>query len=208
MVLANEPAVGTLDIRWSSVRSHAQCDIGIGEPILRRPARRTSCSATGCCPQQRLQLSNISLSESQPACNTNQYGVFCRVDLSISGHCHALQLQKELNERRTPATDRRKSIHCGIKIKMRLFSFAECRFGQTTLFVIEAQHAEDLLNGFDLVACNNAICFADSTHYSKDGFDQLCLRNAQPADHSSLQCFAGEIANKTTHKEPDGTACE
>jgi len=145
-------------------------------------------------------LSNVSLSESQPACNTNQHGVFCRVDLSISGHCHALQLQKELNEWRTPATDCRESNHCSIKIKMRLFSFAECGFGQTALFVSEAQHAEDLLNSFDLVACNDAIRFAESTHYSKDGFDQLGLRNSQPADHSSLQCFASEIANNSTHK--------
>jgi hypothetical protein len=153
-------------------------------------------------------LSNISLSESQPACNTNQYGVFCRVYLAIGGHCHALQLQKELNERRTPATDSRKSIHCSIKIKVRLFSVAECGFSQAALFVIEAQHAEDLLNRFNFIACNDAICFADSTHHSKDGFDQLCLGNAQPADHSSLQCFVSDIANKATHEEPDGAACE
>jgi len=91
---------------------------------------------------------------------------------------------------------------------MRLFSVAECGFGQTALFVSEPQHAENLLNSFDFVACNDAICFADSTHDRKDGFNQLCLRNAQPADHSSLQCSASEIANKSTHKEPDGAACE
>jgi hypothetical protein len=182
--------------------------MGIGEPILRRPARRISCSATGCRPQQRFELSNVSLSQSQPARNTNQHGVFRRVELSISGHCHALQLQKELNERRTPATDCRKSIHCGIKIKMRLFPFAECGFGQTALFVSEAQHAEDLLNGIDLVACNDAIRFAESAHYSKDGSDQLCLRNAQPADHGSLQRIASEIADNSTHKEPYWATCE
>jgi len=133
--------------------------------------------------------------------------VFRRVELSISGDCHALQLQKELNEWSTPATDCRKSIHCGIKIKMRLFPFAECGFGQTALFVSKAQHAEDLLNGIDLVACDDAIRFAESTHYSKEGSDQLCLRNAQPADHSSLQRIASEIADYSTHKQPYWAAC-
>ena len=208
MVLADKFAVGTLDIRWRGVRRHTECDIGVGEPILRRPARRTSCGTTRCCAQQRFELSNVSLSQSQPACNTNQHGVFRRVDSSISRHRHALQLQKKLNERRTPATDCRKSIHCGIKIKIRLLPFAERGFGQTALFVIEAQHAEDLLNGIDLVACNDVIRFAESTHDSKDRSHQLCLRNAQPADNSPLQRFAGEIADNSTHKEPYWAPCE
>ena len=208
MVLADQFAVGTLDIRWSSVWRHTECDIGIGEPILGRPARRTTRSTTGCCSQQRFELRNVSLGQPQPACNTNQHGVFRWVDLSIRRHRHALQLQKELNERRSPATDCRKSIHCGIKIKIWLLPFAERGFGQTALFVIEAQHAEDLLNGIDLVACNDAIRFAESTHYSKDRSHQLCLRNAQPADNSPLQRFAGEIADNSTHEEPYWATCE
>ena len=153
-------------------------------------------------------MSNVSLGQPQPTCNTNQHGVLRRVDLSIRRHGHALQLQKELNEGRTPATDRRKSIHCGIKIKIRLFPLAERGFGPAALFIVEAQHAENPLNGIDLVACDNAIRFAESTHDSKDRSHQLCLRNTQPADNGPLQRFASEITNNSTHKGPYWATCE
>lgn len=92
MVLADELAVGTLDVRWRSIRSHTQSDVGISEPILSRPARLSPCSTTCCRSQQRFQLGNISFGQSHATCNSNEHRVFFGVDLSVGGYRHALQL--------------------------------------------------------------------------------------------------------------------
>ena len=208
MVLTDELAISALDLCWRGVRSHTQRDIGIGKSILRGLARPASRSATGCRAQQRFQLRNVLFTQSESACYTDEHRVFCRMKAPISSDGHALQLQKQLNEWRAPATDRRKSIHRSIEIKLWLFSFAEGSPGLAPLFVIKTQHAEDLLNRVDLIARNDAINFAERTHYSKDGFDQPCLRNAQAADDESSQGVVGDVADKPADKNPGKAACE
>ncbi len=128
--------------------------------------------------------------------------------MSIRCDRHALQLQKELHERRAPATDRSKSIYRSIEFKIRLLTLVKGRPGLTPQFVAESQHAKDLLNGIDLVARNNPIYLAERAHDGESRFNQRRLRNTQPANHRSSQCSAGEIADNSTHKQPDRATCE
>lgn len=208
MVLADQFAIGALDICSRRVRRHTECGVGIGESILRRLTRRASCRTACCGAQQRFQLSNIGLGQPKPAGDTNQHGVLGGMHISISSDCHTLQLQKKLYERRTPATDSSKSIHRDIEVKIRLFPFAECSPGLTALLIIEAQHAKDLLNCLDLVASNDAVDLAERTHNGKHGFDQRRLRDSQSSDHESLQSLAGEMAHDPADKGPEWATCK
>ena len=165
MILIHELSIGAFHFGIAGRLGNTQYLIGICQFLARRDTSAASLSHT----QHGLQLSNLRLGQAQPASDTQQHLMLCRMHLAICSDRTDLHLQKHTQQCWVPPANLTKLAQFGIKVELTLLAAIEGLDGRLTLVGIHAQLPEHGLCSVDLILRNNTVCFAQRAHYRKHG---------------------------------------
>ena len=132
----------------------------------------------------------------EPAGHAHQHRVLVRVDVSVGGYRHELQLQEELHQGTTAAADAGKRVDRGVEIEIGLLAAGKSGLCLLALLATEPEHLERALHRLDLVAGDDAVGLAERAHDAECRVDELGLHDAQTAHHRLPEREACAVADE------------
>lgn len=207
MVLADQLAVGTLDLGELGLRADAQGLIRVGQTVCRRraaAAAATAGSAHAAGTQHGFQLPNFGFRKAQSTGNPQQHLMLGRMNRAIGRDGLQLHLQEQLVQNALSAAGGGEVGHLCIQVEAVALAAPEGLFGGFPRRATQVEAVEQRFGEPNFLLADPAVGFAQSAHDCEGGIEESRLQLLHAA-----QQFAHQLAMQpVAHKGAEQSAAE